>query len=71
MTTRRISALGDEAIKLDDSNFAEVVRGLPAKARMVLAAASKLAHGSLKITMPDGRKVLIGGKGPGRRPKSC
>jgi cyclopropane-fatty-acyl-phospholipid synthase len=66
MTTRRISALlGDDAIKLDDSNFAEVVRGLPAKARMVLSAASKLAYGSLKITMPDGRKVLLGGKGPG------
>jgi cyclopropane-fatty-acyl-phospholipid synthase len=41
------------------------VRGLPAKARMVLSAASKLAYGSLKVTMPDGRKVLLGGKGPG------
>lgn len=66
MTTRRMSALpGDEAIKLDESNFSEVVRGLPAKARMVLSAASKLAYGSLKVTMPDGRKVLLGGKGPG------
>lgn len=55
----------DDAIKLDDSNFTEVMRGLPAKARMVLGAASKLAHGTLKITMPDGRKVLMGGKSPG------
>ncbi|MGE0283555.1 MAG: class I SAM-dependent methyltransferase [Rhizobiaceae bacterium] len=66
MTMRRISALlGDDAIKLDESNFAEVVRGLPAKARMVLSAASTLAYGTLKVTMPDGRKVLLGGKGPG------
>lgn len=55
----------EDAIKLDESNLAEVVRGLPAKARMVLSAASKLARGTLKITMPDGRKVLVGGNGPG------
>jgi len=66
MTTRRTSALlGDDAIRLDESNFAEVVRGLPAKARMVLSAVSTLAYGTLKVTMPDGRKVLLGGKAPG------
>ena len=66
MSTQCSSALHNEdAIRLDESNLGEFVRGLPAKVRMVLSAASTLAHGSLKITMPDGRKVLVGGKGPG------
>lgn len=56
---------GDDAIRLDDSNRAELLRGLPAKARMALSAASTLVYGSLKVTMPDGRKVLLNGKQPG------
>ncbi|MEI5679760.1 MULTISPECIES: cyclopropane-fatty-acyl-phospholipid synthase family protein [unclassified Mesorhizobium] len=58
-------AASDDAIRLDERNFADVVRGLPAKARMVLSAAMNLARGSLKITLPDGRSVLVGGKAPG------
>lgn len=59
------SAIGDDVVRLDDANFSEIVRGLPGKARMVLSAASKLAYGSLKITTPEGRKILLGGKAPG------
>jgi cyclopropane-fatty-acyl-phospholipid synthase len=55
----------DGAIRLHAGNFAEVARGLPAKARMVLSAAMDLARGTLKITMPDGRAIVVGGKSPG------
>jgi cyclopropane-fatty-acyl-phospholipid synthase len=55
----------DGAIHLHAGNFAEIARGLPAKARMVLSAAMELARGTLKITMPDGRAVVVGGKAPG------
>ncbi|TIW57920.1 MAG: SAM-dependent methyltransferase, partial [Mesorhizobium sp.] len=57
-------ASGD-AVLLDELNFAEIVKGLPAKARMVLLAAMNLPRGSLKVRMPDGRAVLVGGKAPG------
>ena len=53
-----------EAIRLDERNFADIVRGLPAKARMVLNAAMSLPRGSLKVRLPDGRALLVGGKAP-------
>lgn len=53
------------AIRLDASNFSEFAKGLPAKARFVLQTAMGLARGSLHITIPDGRSVLVGGKAPG------
>ena len=55
----------DDAIRLDARNFSEIARGLPAKARMVLSAALNLERGSLKITLPDLRKILVVGKAPG------
>jgi cyclopropane-fatty-acyl-phospholipid synthase len=58
-------AASEGAIRLHAGNFAELAKGLPAKARMVLSAAMELAYGTLKITMPDGRSVVVGGKGPG------
>ena len=58
-------ALPDEAVRLSPQNFADIARGLPAKARMVLSAAMGLERGSLKVTMPDGRKILVVGKAPG------
>ncbi|RVB39082.1 SAM-dependent methyltransferase, partial [Mesorhizobium sp. M7A.F.Ca.CA.001.06.1.1] len=42
------AALSD-AVRLDEFNFAEIVKGLPAKARMVLSAAMNLPRGSLKV----------------------
>lgn len=57
-------ASGD-GVRLDEFNFTETAKGLPAKARMVLSAAMNLPRGSLKVRMPEGRAVLVGGKAPG------
>lgn len=54
-----------DAVRLDASNFAQAVKGLPARARMVLSAARGLARGSLRIRTPDGRAFLVGGNAPG------
>jgi len=55
----------NDAIRLDENNMTDVLRGLPARVRMILKATTRLALGSLKITMPDGRKLLVAGNGPG------
>ena len=60
-----VGAPPDEAVRLSAQNFAGIARGLPARARMVLSAAMGLERGSLKVTMPDGRKILVVGKAPG------
>ena len=52
-------------VRLNAENFGEVARGLPSKARMVLAAGMNLARGTLNIRMPDGRSVIMGGNAPG------
>jgi len=54
-----------EPIPLNERNFGEVARGLPARARMVLAAAMKLAYGSLRVVTPEGRHFLLSGEKPG------
>lgn len=54
-----------DAVPLEASNFTAVVKGLPARARLVLAAATGLARGSLRVRIPDGRAFLIRGKAPG------
>ena len=54
-----------DAISLDTSNFAASVKGLPARARMVLSAATGMARGSLRIRTPDGQAFLVRGKAPG------
>jgi cyclopropane-fatty-acyl-phospholipid synthase len=52
-------------VRLTAENLAEISRGLPAKARMVLSAGMGLPRGSLTIRMPDGRSVIVGGNAPG------
>ena len=52
-------------VRLNAENFGEVARGLPSKARMVLAAGMNLARGTLNVRMPDGRSVIMGGNAPG------
>jgi cyclopropane-fatty-acyl-phospholipid synthase len=52
-------------VRLTAENFAEIARGLPAKAKMVLQAGMNLARGTLNIRMPDGRSVIVGGNAPG------
>ncbi|MEO9339114.1 cyclopropane-fatty-acyl-phospholipid synthase family protein [Mesorhizobium sp. SB112] len=64
-STNDKSLVSSETVKLDEHNFAEFAKGLPARVRMVLSGAMQLARGSLHITMPDGRAVLVGGKAPG------
>ena len=54
-------------VRLTTENFAEIARGLPSKARMVLSAGMNLARGTLDIRMPDGRSVIVGGNAPGPR----
>lgn len=54
-----------EPLRLDRSNFSAFARGLPARARMALSAAIDLPAGSLKLTLPDRRVVLLGGNAPG------
>lgn len=54
-----------EAVRLDHSNFSDFARGLPARARMVLAAAMTLPAGRLTATLPDKRRVVVGGSAPG------
>lgn len=58
--------IGDST-RLNEHNFSEFAQGLPAKARMVLSAAMKLPRGLLKITLPDGRAVVVGDNAPGPR----
>jgi len=54
-----------QAIKLDRSNFSEVTRGLPARARMVLSVAMEIPRGSLSVRTPEGLFLKVGGNGPG------
>ncbi len=55
----------DGYVKLDKTNFASLVRGLPTKARFALAVGMDLPKGRLKVTTPDGRRFEVGGNGPG------
>jgi cyclopropane-fatty-acyl-phospholipid synthase len=58
-------ATAAEALRLDERNFAEFARGLPFLVRRGLSAALRLPRGTLRITVPDGRTVIVGGNGPG------
>ncbi len=55
----------EPAIRLDASNFAEVTRGLPARARMMLSVAMGLPRGSLTVRTPEGLVLAMGGNAPG------
>ena len=54
-----------QAIKLDRSNFAEITRTLPARARMMLSVAMEIPQGSLTVHTPEGLSLEVGGNGPG------
>jgi cyclopropane-fatty-acyl-phospholipid synthase len=54
-----------EAVRLTGENFSQFVKGLPARARMILSVAMGLPRGSLRVNMPDGRAVMLGGNAPG------
>jgi len=54
-----------DVVDLNTRNLADIARGLPAKARLVLQAAIGLPLGTLTVRLPDGRVVRAGGNGPG------
>lgn len=54
-----------EAVRLNVDNFSALAKGLPARARMMLSVAMGLPHGSLRVNLPDGRSVAVGGNAPG------
>jgi cyclopropane-fatty-acyl-phospholipid synthase len=52
-------------IKLTKENLSSVIKGLPTKARIALAAAIHLPKGSLTVRTPDGKILHIEGREPG------
>ena len=53
------------AERLSTENLSAYLRGLPAKAKIVLRGLLHMGHGRLSIRMPDGRTVLIEGRSEG------
>ena len=54
-----------DAVILTAENVSRIVKGLPFKARLALRGLLRMQHGSLAVTLPDGRKVLIKGRSAG------
>jgi cyclopropane-fatty-acyl-phospholipid synthase len=54
-----------EPVRLNRANFAEIAAGLPARARLALSAVMALPRGLLKVRIPDGRRLIVGGNAPG------
>ena len=50
---------------LSHDNIAAMAKGLPLKMQMILRALLHLKIGSLKLTLPDGRRMLVRGHRPG------
>jgi cyclopropane-fatty-acyl-phospholipid synthase len=57
--------LAGDAMLLTESTLAGIARGLPARARLALSMALKLERGSLKVTLPDGRRISVAGAAEG------
>lgn len=53
------------ATRINHSNFADKTRSLPARARMMLAVAMEMPHGTLTVQTPEGMLLELGGNGPG------
>jgi cyclopropane-fatty-acyl-phospholipid synthase len=54
-----------ELISVTSETVHSVLPELPRLVRMALGFGSKLKHGTLDVTLPDGRTVRLGGNGPG------
>ncbi|MEK1932928.1 MAG: cyclopropane-fatty-acyl-phospholipid synthase family protein [Pararhizobium sp.] len=48
--------------RLSADNLSRIVKGLPAKAQMVLRGLVHMQAGCLKLTLPDSRKVVVKGR---------
>lgn len=57
--------MSGEVETLHRSNLGKIGAGAPARARMVLAALVELPRGSLTLSLPNGQKVVAGGRAPG------
>ena len=55
----------DNAVALTAENLGHLLHGLPARAQMVLRGLVHLQVGTLALTLPDGRNVMIKGKAAG------
>jgi cyclopropane-fatty-acyl-phospholipid synthase len=51
--------------RLSSENLSRIIKGLPAKAQMVLRGLVHMQIGCLKLTLPDSRKVVVEGKTEG------
>jgi cyclopropane-fatty-acyl-phospholipid synthase len=51
--------------RLSSENLSRIIKGLPAKAQMVLRGLVHMQAGCLKLTLPDSRKVVVKGKTEG------
>jgi cyclopropane-fatty-acyl-phospholipid synthase len=54
-----------EVISVTSETVDTLLPELPRMARLALGFGSKLRHGSLEVTLPDGRTVRLGDNGPG------
>ncbi|MDB5573201.1 MAG: cyclopropane-fatty-acyl-phospholipid synthase, partial [Tardiphaga sp.] len=54
-----------DIIVLTPTNVGEHCRDLPRLVRMALAFGARLRHGTLDVTLPDGRRLRMGGVEPG------
>ena len=54
-----------DAVTLTAENISRIVRDLPFKAKLALRGLLGIQQGSLAVTLPDGRKVLIRGEAAG------
>ncbi len=59
-----IDAAG-EFSRLTTENAAQIARGLPTGARLALSIIASIPRGTLRIVLPDGRKLVAGGSLPG------
>jgi len=51
--------------RLSSENLSRIIKGLPAKAQIVLRGLVHMQVGCLKLTLPDSRKVVVEGKTEG------
>ncbi|UIL29662.1 cyclopropane-fatty-acyl-phospholipid synthase family protein [Rhizobium leguminosarum] len=57
--------LARDAVTLTAENMSRMVKGLPFKAKLALRGLLHMQHGSLAVTLPDGRRLLVEGKKAG------
>ena len=59
-----ISTAGD-FVRLTTDNAAKLTSGLPTSAQLALRVIASIPHGTLRLILPDGRKLVAGGTAPG------